>query len=68
MQFLLWDLRAAECLNNNELLHLKRYTTGFLYRGQKNIMILSQEFYGLYPAESETFRVKNSKTRLVAEY
>ena len=68
MHVLLWDLRAADCLSNNELLHLKRYTTGFLYRGQKNIMTLSQELYGLYPADSKIFRVKNNKARLVAEY
>ena len=69
MHVLLWDLRAADCLSNNELLHLKRYATGFLYRQQKNIMILSQEFHGLYPADSEIFRVNNNnKTRLVAEY
>ena len=30
-------------------------------------MMLSQELPGLYPAESEIFRVKNNKTRLVAE-
>ena len=47
---------------------IKRYTTGFLYRGQKNIMIVSQKFNGLYPADSEIFRVKNNKTRLVDEY
>ena len=68
MDVLLLDLRVANCLSNNELLHLKRYTTGFLCRGQKNIMILSQAFHGLYPADSETFRVKINKTRLVAEY
>ena len=68
MHVLLWDLRAADCLSNNKLLHLKRYTTGFFYRGQKNMMILSQEFHSLYPADSEIFRVKNNKTRLVAEY
>ena len=68
MHVLLWDLRAANCLSNNELLHLKRYTTGFLYRGQKNIVTLSQEFYDLYPADSKIVRVKNNKARLVAEY
>ena len=31
-------------------------------------MILSQAFHGLYPADSEIFRVKNNKTKLVAEY
>ena len=61
MDVLLLDLRVANCLSNNELLHLKRYTTGFLYRGQKIIMILNQEFHGLYPAD-----IKNNKTRLVA--
>ena len=72
MHILLWDLRAADCLSNNEVLHLKHYSTEFLYHGQKNITILSQEFHGLYPADSEIFRVKNNnnknKTRLVAEY
>ena len=69
MHVLSWDLRAADCLSNNELLHLKRYATGFLYRRQKNIMILNQEFHGLYPADSEIFRANNNnKTRLVAEY
>ena len=68
MHVLLRDLRAAECLSNNELLHLKRYTAGFLYRGQKNIMILSQEIHGLYPVDREIFRVKNNKTKLGAEY
>ena len=68
MHVLLWDLRVADCLSNNELLHLKRYTTVFLYRGQKNTMILSQKFHGLYPANSEIVKVKNNKTRSVAEY
>ena len=68
MHVFLWDLRAADCLSNNKLLHLKGYTTGFLYRGQKNIMILSQEFHGLYPVDREIFRVKNNKTKLGAEY
>ena len=67
MHVLLRDLRTAECLSNNELLHLKRYTTGFPYHGQKNIMILSQEFHRLYPVDREIFRVKNNKIKLGAE-
>ena len=31
-------------------------------------MILSQDFHGLYSADSQIFRVKNNNARLVAEY
>ena len=55
MHVFLWDLKAADCLSNNELLHLKAISTGFL----------SQESHGLYPADSEVFRVDNDKTRLI---
>ena len=60
MQVLFWDLRAADCLSNNEVLHLRRYTTGFLYLGHKNMMIFSQEFHGLYQQV-----VKSSELRII---
>ena len=37
MHIFLWDLKAADRLSSNEHLHLKGYTTEFLYGRQKNI-------------------------------
>ena len=66
MHVFLWGLISADRLSTNEHLHLKGYTTEFLYGGKKkHLMILNQESHGLYPADSDIFRVDKYKTRFI---
>ena len=64
MHVFLWDLRAADLLSVNEHLHLKSYTTKFLY----GRMTFRKKSHGLHPADINIFSVKNNKTRLIWQY